>query len=53
MSIRPFTLTRLSALTTRAATPALKLIEIKRPRADSHPITLLNDGQFWRLAVRR
>ena len=31
----------------------LKLMEIKRLRAKGHRITLLNDGQFWRLVARR
>jgi hypothetical protein len=31
----------------------LKLMEIKRLREKGHRITLLNDSQFWRLAVRR
>jgi serine/threonine protein kinase len=31
----------------------LKLMEIKRLREKGHRITLLNDGQFWRLAERR
>ena len=31
----------------------LKLMEIKRLREKGHKITLLNEGQFWRLAARR
>jgi hypothetical protein len=31
----------------------LKLMEIKRLRAKGHKITLLNEGQFWRLAAKR
>jgi serine/threonine-protein kinase len=31
----------------------LKLMEIKRLRAKGHKITLLNEGQFWRLAGER
>ena len=31
----------------------LKLMEIKRLRAKGHKITLLNEGQFWRLAAAR
>ncbi len=31
----------------------LKLMEIKRLREKGHRITLLNDAQFWRLAVKR
>ena len=31
----------------------LKLMEIKRLRAKGHRITLLEEGQFWRLAAKR
>jgi hypothetical protein len=31
----------------------LKLMEIKRLREKGHRITLLEEGQFWRLAGRR
>jgi len=31
----------------------LKLMEIKRQREKGHRITLLNEGQFWKLAARR
>ena len=31
----------------------LKLMEIKRLGAKGHRITLLSDGQFWRLVTRR
>ena len=31
----------------------LKLMEIKRLREKGQRITLLNEAQFWRLAVRR
>jgi BRCT domain type II-containing protein len=31
----------------------LKLMEIKRLREKGHRITLLNEGQFWRLAAKR
>jgi serine/threonine-protein kinase len=31
----------------------LKLMEIKRLRAKGHRITLLNEGQFWKLVQRR
>ncbi len=31
----------------------LKLMEIKRLAAKGHRITLLSDGQFWRLVARR
>ena len=37
----------------RAATPGLKLMEIKRLREKGHKITVLNDTQFWRLAAKR
>ena len=31
----------------------MKLMEIKRLRAKGHRITLLDEGQFWRLARKR
>jgi len=31
----------------------LKLMEIKRLRAEGHRITILNERPFWRLVTRR
>jgi serine/threonine protein kinase len=44
---------RPNALQAAGRDAGLKLMEIKRLREKGHRITLLNDGQFWRLAVRR
>jgi hypothetical protein len=44
---------RPNALQAAGRDAGLKLMEIKRLREKGHRITLLNDSQFWRLAVRR
>jgi serine/threonine-protein kinase len=44
---------RPNALQAAGRDAGLKLMEIKRLREKGHRITLLNDSQFWRLALRR
>ncbi len=44
---------RPNALQAAGKEAGLKLMEIKRLREKGHKITLLNEGQFWRLASRR
>ena len=44
---------RPNALQAAGRDAGLKLMEIKRLREKGHKITLLNDAQFWRLALKR
>jgi len=44
---------RPNALQAAGRDGGLKLMEIKRLREKGHKVTVLNDAQFWRLALRR
>ncbi len=44
---------RPNALQAAGRDAGLKLMEIKRLREKGHKITVLNDAQFWRLALKR